>query len=574
MPAPTPLVVWLQTAVPFWGSAADVGLRTLRLTLVLLCVLNPAFWLVYQHTSPGAVDPLWARAALAGGALALLAASYGVAWVRDHAHAVLAVLIQVILVWFGVLAAVNALDPDFASGYHFVVLGTAMIASMAWDRPGPLAGVLCSAVVVGVTAAVWGGEAAASPAVFLLIVVSGSVVFFIGFYGRLRASADLRRSEGRLLEAERLAGTGSWTHDLADERAVWSDGLYAIAGVARGDGPPPFEALVHPDDAPACRADLERLLATGETSQMRYRIVRPDGAVRWLDGTASVVTSTDRSRIQGVVLDVTAHVEREAALVEARDQAEAAHRTQSSFLANMSHEIRTPLTAIIGFAQVLQEEVPAVHAELVEPIESGGRRLLATLNSVLDLARMDAGETGLTLGDVDPAAEAAGVVAMLRPFAEGKGLALHLAPPSAPLAVRADPDALGRVLTNLVSNAVKFTEAGAVSVAVSAVGGRAEIVVADTGCGMDDGFLAELYEPFSQASTGWARSHEGTGLGLTITRRLVDAMGGALDVESRPGVGSRFTVSLALAAPPAVAGPDRPALPVWSSVSAPAPASA
>ena len=216
----------------------------------------------------------------------------------------------------------------------------------------------------------------------------------------------------------------------------------------------------------------------------------------------------------------------------------------------MSHEIRTPLTAIIGFAQMLSEEVDDDARDLVEPIETGGRRLLGTLNSVLDLARMEAGETDLALAPVDLAAEVREVAQLLRGRADGAGLALVLDVDEEPLWTTADPDALGRVLTNLLSNAVKFTEAGTITLAVGRAGGRAEVVVADTGRGMDAAFLAELFEPFRQASTGWARSHEGTGLGMTITRRLVQAMHGTIAVESAPGQGTRFTVRLPLAPGP------------------------
>ena len=545
---------WLQSLVPFVGDGGttDVPLRALRMALVLTALLGPVFWAAYWVTNPGAYDPLWARALMSALALAAVAASYAVPAVRDHPRRAFAVAAGLLLLWFAVLAARNDLAADYALGYCFVLTTAALMATLVWDRPGPLAVVMAGGFVAGTVAALSASPPAsggASPLMLVLTMASAVAVFFVMLYGRLRGVEALEESQGQLAEAERLAGTGAWSSHLGTGRRVWSRGVYAVLGVEPSLGPPPsVYDFVHPDDVEACRAEMA-LLATGPGERrLRFRVVRPSGEVRWVEGTAHGADDARGRCLRGVVQDVTDRVAHEVELREARDQAEAAARAKSGFLANMSHEIRTPLTAIIGYAQVLQEEVSGEHAALVGPIEAGGRRLLGTLNSVLDLARLEAGPVGLALHAVDPAAEAHEAAALLRPQADRKGVALLLVPPARPLAVWADADALGRVLTNLISNAVKFTDAGQVAVSVREAGGRAELSVADTGRGMDPAFLRTLYEPFHQASTGWGRSHEGTGLGLTITRRLVAAMGGELDVESEPGRGTTFTVTLPLAA--------------------------
>ena len=574
---PPPLVARLQTLVPFWGTSdpATVPLRTVRLAAVLLAALNPAHWAVYRLTNPDGYDPLALRLGIVAVALGVLAASYAVPAVRDRPRRAAAVLLHATLSVYGYFAWANGLVAEYALGYLLVALAASMIGSMAWDRPAPLAWLLGAATAIALVIAlvVDPAQAALHPLTFLLVMGTGAAVVFSSFYGRMRTAQDLRRSEAQLSDAEALAQTGAWTLELPDQRRTWTGGLYAMFGVDRtADGPPSLLDFVHPDDRETCRAEMARLASDGGRSDVRFRAVRPDGGVRWLHA----VSDADASRpgeasLRGVLADVTEQVAREAALERARDAAEAANRTKSEFLANMSHEIRTPLTAIIGFAQMLREEVPEDTVDLVEPIETGGRRLLGTLNSVLDLARMEAGHADLALAPVDVGAEAREVAALLRGRADADGLALVVDVPDRPLWVSADADALGRVLTNLLSNAVKFTDAGTVTVAVRRACGRAEVVVADTGRGMDAAFLADLFEPFRQASTGWGRSHEGTGLGMTITRRLVEAMHGTISVESAPGRGTRFAVSLPLAALAGDGGPsDRRRF--AAEISAPAPA--
>ncbi len=545
---------WLHSLVPFVGhcDASDVPLRTLRLALVLIALLTPPFWFVYQVTNPQGYDPFWARALMVGFALAGVVASYAVPAVRDHPKHVFAAAVGGVLLWFGVLAARNDLAADYAIGYCFVLTSIALTATLVWNRPGPLAAIMGVGFAVGSVVALSAdvSPGAASPIIFVMVMVAAVAVFFVMFYGRLRGVEALEASQARLVEAERLAQTGAWYRDTETGQRGWSQGVYDIFGLASGAGPPPPVAdSVHPADAERCRLEMEQILSGSGEYRLRFRIVRPSGETRWVDGTTTVTVSASGRCIRGVIQDVTERVRHEAEVRHARDQAEAANRAKSVFLANMSHEIRTPLTAIIGYAQVLQEEVTGEHLELVAPIEVGGRRLLCTLNSVLDLARLEAGPSELALRPVDPAAEAAEVILLLQPLARHKGLELRLAPPPAPLSAHADPDALGRVLTNLISNAIKFTDAGHVSVSVRERDGCAELAVADTGRGMDGAFLQSLYTPFHQASTGWARSHEGTGLGLTITRRLVAAMNGTIQVESQLGAGTTFTVALPLAQP-------------------------
>jgi CheY-like chemotaxis protein/nitrogen-specific signal transduction histidine kinase len=244
------------------------------------------------------------------------------------------------------------------------------------------------------------------------------------------------------------------------------------------------------------------------------------------------------------IRDVTERKRAEAVLVRSKEQAEEVARLKSAFLANMSHEIRTPLTGILGFTSVLAEEITdPQQQEFVSLIEKSGRRLMDTLNSVLELARLEAGRVELSSESVrlaDAAQEAAGLMA---PMASEKGLRLEARILAPTAEAQLDRAALDRVLTNLVGNAVKFTEEGGVVIEVDADEHAVFLRVIDTGVGIDPGFVPRLFYDFEQESTGIGRSHEGSGLGLAISRQLVERMRGSIAVDSSKGQGTTFSVT-------------------------------
>ena len=233
----------------------------------------------------------------------------------------------------------------------------------------------------------------------------------------------------------------------------------------------------------------------------------------------------------------------------AREQAEEAARLKTSILANMSHEIRTPLTAILGFADILREEVPEDLYEYADTIRTGGQRLLDTLNDILDFARLDAERAGIVPEPIDVAALVRDSVSLLAPLAQQKGIGLHLQSSSSAVPAVHSASSLSRVVTNLVGNAIKFTERGEVRVTLHVAPEFFAIRVQDTGVGISEEFLPELFEAFKQESDGHGRNFEGTGLGLAITKRLTDLMGGDIRVWSRKGEGTLFEVALPMQAP-------------------------
>ena len=246
----------------------------------------------------------------------------------------------------------------------------------------------------------------------------------------------------------------------------------------------------------------------------------------------------------------------QAAAERDRARAEAASRAKDVLLANVSHEFRTPLTAILGFADLLAEDVAPELLPYLGSIDRGAHRLLSTLDAVLGLAWVESGCEGVGDGPCDVRDPAAAVVDGFRPAAEARGLRLDLVGGAPPAAV--SPDLVRRVTHALVDNAIRFTEAGAVTVALDADADRVWLAVSDTGAGMTREFQALACEPFRQFSEGEARTHEGVGVGLTMASRLADCAGGTLRLASELGRGTTVTVSL----PRVDASAARPAPPL------------
>ena len=254
----------------------------------------------------------------------------------------------------------------------------------------------------------------------------------------------------------------------------------------------------------------------------------------------------DDVRIRSAIMDITVRRQMEEELITEREKALQAVRFMNEFLANMSHEIRTPLAGVIGFAEVLEEELPAEHREIAQLIASGGNRLLNTLNSVLDFAKLKAHSHRLILTPINVVERVRKQFRLLSSLATHKNLDLVFESSDETIFARLDPNSLDRILNNLIGNAIKYTEKGEITVQVNASESTVKIEVQDTGIGINTAFIPHIFEPFRQEYMGDDRPYEGVGLGLTITKRLVDLMEGSIDVVSIQGSGSHFTVQFPL----------------------------
>jgi signal transduction histidine kinase len=233
---------------------------------------------------------------------------------------------------------------------------------------------------------------------------------------------------------------------------------------------------------------------------------------------------------------------------EKSQQLELASRHKSQFLANMSHELRTPLNAILGYSELVLDDiygaVPDKARAALERVQSNGKHLLGLINDVLDLAKIEAGKLTLSLADYAMDGVVASVVAAMEALAAEKQLALTVDVPSDLPIGHGDEQRIRQVLLNLVSNAIKFTDAGEVTIRARASNGAFQVAVSDTGPGISAEDQAKLFQEFQQADSSSTRTKGGTGLGLAISRRFIDLHGGRIRVESAPGHGSTFTFEL------------------------------
>jgi PAS domain S-box-containing protein len=373
----------------------------------------------------------------------------------------------------------------------------------------------------------------------------------------------LRESEARYRQAERVAGLIHWssvggaTNRGQEPRLTFSDTAAAFFGLPSDSLPADtadfIETVVHPDDRERLHrsfADMQR--NRSEEFTLEYRIQRKDGSVAVVSEIGRRFQSED-GRLQsafGTIQDITERKQTEDALRRAQMEAEIANRAKSQFLANVSHELRTPLNAIIGFSEIMNGELmgplgSSIYREYASDIHESGRHLLAIINDILDLSRVEAGQTALNESMVEIQKLVAACLILVRGKAHAGGLTISVEAPTAVPEIVGDERLLKQTLLNLLSNAIKFTpKGGAIRITTRATPAGIAISVMDSGIGMSQSELEKVAKPFVQLENWLVRKYEGTGLGLSIAKAFCELHGGRLEMVSAPGQGTTATIHL------------------------------
>jgi PAS domain S-box-containing protein len=375
-----------------------------------------------------------------------------------------------------------------------------------------------------------------------------------------RMEADLHDSEERLRFTLEAAHIGDWDLDLATGVMQHSSRHDRCFGYTETQADWSFDKLirhVHPEDRAEVEQTLHVAITQSQDWRVQCRVIWPDRSAHWISMHGSVQRKGDKAtRVLGIVSEITEQRQAEnvrltAQRLEAENrQIQEANRLKSQFLANMSHELRTPLNAVIGFADLLHSGVikpdSPKHQEFLGHIGTSGRHLLQLINDVLDLSKVESGKFDFFPEPVNLATVLKEVQDVLQTAITRKAINVSTEVDAELVDLRLDPARLKQVLYNYLSNAIKFTAAGG-RVTVRALSEGPEhfrVEIEDTGIGIAPADLPRLFTEFQQLDTGYSKQHQGTGLGLALTRRLVQAQGGEVGVRSVVGEGSVFFVVL------------------------------
>jgi PAS domain S-box-containing protein len=360
----------------------------------------------------------------------------------------------------------------------------------------------------------------------------------------------LRVKQNDLDHAQAVAHLGNWRLNVHSNELAWSDEVYRIFGVEKGSllTYAMFLSFVHPEDRAFVDTQWKAAM-NGTPYDIDHRII-VNGGIKWVREKAEMEFDERGNLLGGfgTVQDITDRKQLEFDLLDSMRAAEEANRAKSQFLANMSHELRTPLTVIMGALGLMGTKIEGPELQqLLGMADDSADQLLRIITELLDFSLIDAGQLRIDERSFDLRKCTQQVVEMFTSPARGKGIELDLAiSPDLPVFIIGDPNRLEQVLKHLVENAVKFTQRGRVEVSVAKHQKKVAFTVRDTGIGISPSQMKQIFDPFTQVDGSMTRPYGGTGLGLALSKELVELMGGKIQVQSELGHGSTFTFSLPL----------------------------
>jgi PAS domain S-box-containing protein len=361
---------------------------------------------------------------------------------------------------------------------------------------------------------------------------------------------ELVSNEERLRLSQEYANLGTWDWNIQTGKLYWSERIAPLFGYPEGTLETTFENFlkaVHPEDREMVSNAISSTIESGSEYHVEHRCIWPDGSMRWLEENGNVLRDDKGTplRMLGMVQDITNRKHSEQLLLESREEARRANQAKSEFLSSMSHELRTPMNAILGFAQLLEmdEELSSEHIDYVSEIKRAGAHLLELINEVLDLSRIEAGNIKLSPEPVRYAELISECLILLTPLAERNTVTI-VNEQSPDYFLFADRLRLKQVIINLLSNAIKYNiPGGRVWIRTAADENSIRISIADDGPGIPKAKMDRLFEPFDRLGAE-TKDVEGTGIGLTICKKLIEMMNGSIGFASTEGEGTVFWIEI------------------------------
>jgi PAS domain S-box-containing protein len=386
-----------------------------------------------------------------------------------------------------------------------------------------------------------------------------------GYLGTIDDITDFKEVQEKIIESEklyRLISTNStdlitlYNTGPNPIRTYISPSSKEILGYEPEEllGRSPSDIIV-PDDMRRIEKDIHPVTMSGKPIYVEYRVIKKDGTIIWLESNSNPFfdEAGNMAGFQTSARDITQRKNFEEALLKAKEKAEEATKAKSQFLSMMSHEIRTPMNAIIGVTNLLLEDNPRTdQQEGLDLLKFSGENLLTIINDILDFSKIEAGKIEFENIDFDLHLTLTNLIKIIGHRAKQKDIDLYFNyPPDAPKIVTGDQVRISQIITNLLGNAIKFTKRGSVELAVKVQKIHTDefefkFAIIDTGIGIETEKIHEVFESFTQARSDTTRKFGGTGLGLSITKRLLNLMNSNIEVESQPGVGSKFFFTLKL----------------------------